>query len=205
MNKPSIELSQVLELSLGSEIGMLRAFPVRIGEGRQAIAAVYSRDFDIDPYYEMFFFPTDTLKLTVFTQDGEVLWTRDFGPSVIPGIWFCPVYPFDLNGDGLHELVRGGDGEVLDRHGRSFGHVGGTVAMASKSMDLPGEQLLCFYPDGMIRVWADANAADSEQALARYSDPFYRSDRRRLQSVSDVRAVGAYFAQSASLRPAPHG
>jgi len=444
MAQPSIELKKVLELSLGSEIGMLRAFPVRIGEGRKAIAAVYSRDFDIDPYYEMFFFPTDTLKLTVFTQEGEILWTRDFGPTVIPGIWFCPVYPFDLdgdgvdeiwyvnnlnpdhqlslqnsclerldgrtgqslgqypwvyqdtqqtlstqfrnfiaggqvrgepvlvtaqgtygnmylqgwnrdmslrwefrvgkddpgargshlcpvvdinqdgvdeifwgercveldtgrelfcadrdtyrghsdiiqpmrdpasgawsfyairegdpaasprvllydaagarrwgevghghmdmgwtarlkddgghvamairigaktcgpdgrfhqdrdeftfdavngepytlpfsvyrtipvdlNGDGFHELVRGvpgGDGEVLDRHGRSFGRVGGTVAMASRFMELPGEQLLCFYPDGTIRVWADANAADSGQALARYRDPFYENSQR---------------------------
>ncbi|MDF2963665.1 MAG: hypothetical protein K0S39_5400 [Paenibacillus sp.] len=439
-----IELKQVLELSVGSRIGMLRAFPVRLGAGKKAIAALYSADFDIDPYYEMFFFPTDTLKLTLFTQEGEILWTRDFGKTVIPGIWFCPVFPFDLdedgtdeiwyvnnlneqhqlslrnsclervngltgetigqypwvyqdtqqtlsnqfrnfiaggkvngepvlvtaqgtygnmylqgwnrdmsprwefkvgndeagargshlcpvvdinqdgideifwgercieldtgkelfcadrdtyrghsdiiqpmrnpntgewsfytiresdpaasprvllynaagerlwgdvdhghmdmgwtarlkddgshvamairigaktcgpdgrfhqdrdefvfdtasgepytlpfsvyqtipvdlNGDGYHELVRGvpgGDGEVFDRSGRSYGHVGGTVAMASRFMDMPGEQLLCFYPDGMIRVWADANAEDSARALERYSDPFYANSQR---------------------------
>lgn len=56
MDRKEIELKQVLELSLGSPIGMLRAFPVRIKEGKKAIAVVYSADFDIDPYAEMFFF-----------------------------------------------------------------------------------------------------------------------------------------------------
>ncbi|WP_240415164.1 hypothetical protein [Paenibacillus periandrae] len=443
-DRKDIELKQVLELSLGSPIGMLRAFPVRIKEGKKAIAVVYSADFDIDPYAEMFFFPTDNLKLVLFTPEGEILGKRDFGSSVIPGIWFCPVFPFDLdgdgtdeiwfvnnlnmqhqlslqsscleridgstgetigqypwvykdtqqpmstqyrnfiaggmvngepvlvtaqgtygnmylqgwnsdmsprwefqvgkddpgargshlcpvvdfnqdgvdeifwgercielntgtelfcadresykghsdivqpvwdaqakawglytiretdpsasprvivydtegrrvwgkvdhghmdmgwtarlkdegghvamairigtktcgpdgrfhqdrdeftfdassgqpyelpfsvyrmvpvdlNGDGYHELVRGipgGDGEVLDRSGRSYGKVGGSVAMASHFLDMPGEQLLCFYPDGMIRIWADANAKDSEQALARYSHPYYISSQR---------------------------
>lgn len=440
----SLQLKEVLTLSLGQPVGMLRAFPVRLGDERRGIAAVYSADFDIDPYSEMFFFPTDTLKLAVFTLEGEVLWRRDFGPGVIPGIWFCPVFPFDLDGDGVdeiwfvnnlnvshplsvqhsrleridsrtgetigqypweyrdpkqwfatlfrnfiaggyvrgepvlvtaqgtyghmylqgwsadmqprweihvdadapgargshlcpvvdlnddgvdellwgercfeldtgrelfcadrdtyrghsdivqpvrdahsgqwtlytiresdpgvsprvalfdaagvrrwgavdaghmdmgwtarlkddgghvamairigaktcgpdgrfhqerdefafdaatgepvtlpfsvyrtipvdldgdgrHELVRGvpgGDGEVLDRSGRSCGFVGGTVAMASRFMDLPGEQLLCFYPDGTLRVWADANACDTAEAEARYRDPFYGSSQR---------------------------
>ncbi|ULL18640.1 hypothetical protein DVH26_31825 [Paenibacillus sp. H1-7] len=439
----TVQLKQVLELSLGSPVGMLRAFPVHL-DGEKAICAVYSADFDIDPYTEMFFFPTDTLKLALFTTDGQIRWRRDLGPGVIPGIWFVPFYPFDLdqdgtddiwfvhnlnekhplsvresvleridgktgqtidqypwvyeeqqqpisqlfrnfiaggyvngrpvlvtaqgtygsmylqgwnadmtlrwkaeiprdvpgargshmcpvidvngdgvdeifwgercieldrgtelfcadrdhyrghsdviqpivhpgsgeisiwtvresdgqvqprvamfdaegnrawgdvdtghmdmgwsarlhddqshivmairigqktcgpdgryhqdmdeftydaltghpvplpysvyrtvpvdmNGDGYHELVRGipgGDGEVFDRLGHSFGHVGGTVAMASKFMNLPGEQILCFYPDGTIRIWADEHAADSDAAKARYVHPFYAASQR---------------------------
>jgi hypothetical protein len=57
-------LDILLEISLGSSIGQLRAMPVRLGEGApKAFLAVYCADFDDDPYIEMFFFPTDTLKI----------------------------------------------------------------------------------------------------------------------------------------------
>jgi hypothetical protein len=89
--------------------------------------------------------------------------------------------PVDLNGDGIHELVRGyfeGNGEVLDRDGRVIGNVGGLSAMASKFTDRPGEQILSYAPDGVVRIWADANAVDSEQALRRYAHPHYRTNQR---------------------------
>jgi hypothetical protein len=94
-------------------------------------------------------------------------------------------YPVDLNGDGYHELVRtfqcGADlveGEVLDRDGRILGSVGSSVAMASKFIDHPGEQLLAFHPDGLIRVWGDRNAQDSAHALERYAHPLYEANQR---------------------------
>jgi hypothetical protein len=93
---------------------------------------------------------------------------------------FCTV-PVDLNGDGTHELVRGiaeGNGSVIDRTGNVIGAVGGHVAMASKFLDRPGEQVLCYYPDGTIRVWADRNAKDAPAARARYSHRFYEANRR---------------------------
>jgi hypothetical protein len=89
--------------------------------------------------------------------------------------------PVDLNGDGSHELVRGRasrNGEILDRHGAVLGGVGAPVAMASKFLDRPGEQLLAYYPDGTVRVWGDRNAEDSPQALARYAHPYYWSSQR---------------------------
>ena len=82
-----------------------------------------------------------------------------------------------MNGDGLHELVRGlpgGDGAILDRTGRILAEPGGMTAMASKFLDLPGEQILVFHEDGRVEVWADRNARDSEQAKARYGQRFYR-------------------------------
>ena len=93
---------------------------------------------------------------------------------------FCTL-PVDLNGDGLHELVRGvaeGNGEVLDHTGRVIGNIGGSVAMASKFMDCPGEQILCYYPDGTIKIWADTNADDGEIAKWRYGHPFYKANQR---------------------------
>lgn len=89
----------LIELSLGSQLGQLRAAPVSLGKGvKKAILATYCADFDVDPYVEMFFFPSDTYKMILFDETGEVIWRRDLGPSVVPGIWFCPVLPFDLDG-----------------------------------------------------------------------------------------------------------
>ncbi len=40
-------------------------------------------------------------------------------------------------------------------------------------MNLPGEQILYYYPDGTIKIWADRNAKDSKIALKRYRSPYY--------------------------------
>jgi hypothetical protein len=89
--------------------------------------------------------------------------------------------PVDVDGDGYHELVRGmpaGDGELMDRHGNSLGNVGGLVAMANKFLDLPGEQMLTFNADGLVQIWADRNAQDSDFAKERYANPFYEACQR---------------------------
>ena len=100
-----LDLAVVLEVPLGQGVQQLRAVPVRLGKGApRAILAVFCQDAEVDPYVEMFFFPKDTLKLVLFSQRGKVLWRRDLGPGVVPGIWFCPVLPFDLDGDGAEEI-----------------------------------------------------------------------------------------------------
>ncbi len=74
-NNPKFDLYVLLELPLGSPIGQLRAVPVSLGKGKpRALLAVYCADAEVDPYVEMFFFPKDTLKLMLFTQEGEFLW-----------------------------------------------------------------------------------------------------------------------------------
>ncbi|MFC1526980.1 hypothetical protein ACFL6X_09260, partial [Candidatus Latescibacterota bacterium] len=74
-NERPIDLQVHTELSVGSPIGQLRAVPVQLGpEEPPAFLATYGADFDVDPYVEMFFYPTDTLKMVLFTADGEVLW-----------------------------------------------------------------------------------------------------------------------------------
>ncbi|MBO3803148.1 MAG: hypothetical protein JTT11_04645 [Candidatus Brockarchaeota archaeon] len=106
----------------------------------------------------------------------EMAWEAlDGKPVKLPFSTYQTI-PVDLDGDGMHELVRGipgGSGEVLDGAGSVLGSVGGTVAMARKFMDLPGEQLLAYYPDGKVRVWADAEAEDNGLALSRYAHPLY--------------------------------
>lgn len=101
----AIALRVAAEVELGQPIGQCRAVPVNLGADRPpAILAAYGADFDVDPYVEMFFFPRDTLKLVVFTVEGEVLWRRELGRGVVPGMWFCPLFPFDLDGDGVDEI-----------------------------------------------------------------------------------------------------
>jgi hypothetical protein len=100
-----VQLDVLLELDLGARIGQLRAMPVSLGDDQpDAILLVHGADFDIDPYVEMFFFPEDTLKMVLVTQQGEILWRRDLGRGVVPGIWFCPVHACDLDGDGVDEI-----------------------------------------------------------------------------------------------------
>ncbi|MFE5324360.1 hypothetical protein ACFQ88_37485 [Paenibacillus sp. NPDC056579] len=99
-----IRLETVLELPLGQKLGQLRCCPVQLGSRNRAFLATYGADFDVDPSVNMFYYPSDTLKMMLFTDQGEVLWKRDLGRAVVPGIWFCPVYPFDLDGDGIDEL-----------------------------------------------------------------------------------------------------
>jgi hypothetical protein len=100
-----IDLQVYRELDLGQRIGQLRAVPVAFGPGRgSGILLIYAEDAEIDPYARMFFFPTSTCKLRLLDERGETLWLRDLGPGIVPGIWFLPVFPFDLDGDGTDEI-----------------------------------------------------------------------------------------------------
>jgi hypothetical protein len=102
---PPIQLERLLGIDLHTPIGQFRAAPVALGNGApRAFLGAYCADFDDDPYVEMFFFPADTLKLALCTASGETLWQRDLGRSVVPGVWFCPLLPFDLDGDGIDEI-----------------------------------------------------------------------------------------------------
>jgi len=100
-----IDLKPIFELDLGQKIGQLRAQPINLGPGAApAFFAAYCADFDVDPYVEMFFFPSDTLKLAVIDAAGKVLWKKDLGRGVVPGMWFCPFFAMDFDGDGVDEI-----------------------------------------------------------------------------------------------------
>ena len=93
------------EISLKQEIGQLRAVPVTLGHGQpKAVLLIYAGDAEIDPYVRMFFFPKSTNKLMLVSECGDVLWQRDMGSGTVPGIWFFPVFPMDMDGDGIDEI-----------------------------------------------------------------------------------------------------
>ena len=101
--------------------------------------------------------------------------------------------PVDLNGDGIHELVRredDGTSTVIDRLGRILAKFDGRVVVLSKIIDHPGEQLLCYSPDGTLRILADVNAKDSPEALQRYNHPFYKKSQALTASGSNRNLLG---------------
>lgn len=99
-----MDMQKTVEVKLSDKIGQLRAIPVQLSKTEKGILCIWSREFDVDPYYNMFYFPEDTIKLTMLSESGSVLWQRDLGRSVVPGVWFMPVISFDLDGDGIDEI-----------------------------------------------------------------------------------------------------
>ncbi len=103
--RTTVDLQSVITVDLNQPLGQLRAVPVSRGEeASPAILVIYGQDAEIDPYIGMFFFPESTLRMTLFDDRGNTQWARDLGPGVVPGIWFCPVFTFDLNHDGVDEI-----------------------------------------------------------------------------------------------------
>lgn len=81
----------------------VRSATVKLSNEKYGFLIVYSAD-NIDPGEEYYHHPTDTLKISMYSSDGELMWTKDLGTGVIPGIWFCPVLPLDLDQDGVDEI-----------------------------------------------------------------------------------------------------
>jgi hypothetical protein len=93
------------EFNVGTTLGQLRAVPVQCGKNTQPnVLLVYSEDKEIDPFRKMFFFPTNSMKFAMYTADGELVWKKSLNKGNIPGVWFLPVFPFDLDQDGKEEI-----------------------------------------------------------------------------------------------------
>lgn len=101
----NIDLQVMMEMNVGQPIEYFRTTPIELGTGMpRAFLSFYSANYDIDASYQMFCYPKDTLKMIVYTENGDVLWKRDLGPGVVPGHPFCNFFAFDLDGDGVDEI-----------------------------------------------------------------------------------------------------
>ena len=93
------------EYDFGEKLSQVRSVPVSLGKDKEpAELFLHSTYPNIDPWCESFTFPTDTLKLSLYAKDGTLLWKRDLGPGVVPGVWFSPLISFDLDQDGIDEI-----------------------------------------------------------------------------------------------------
>ena len=106
MSARPLSLKVVRTFSLGMPVAACKVVPVMLGAGGriEGIAVWHTTNVGSNPWGEMFSFPTDTLKLSVFDLKGQRLWQRDLGEGVVPYTNFCPLMSLDLDGDGADEL-----------------------------------------------------------------------------------------------------
>jgi hypothetical protein len=85
--------------------------------------------------------------------------------------------PFDFNGDGIHEIVVGN--EIVDFTGKIWGNIGedaNIINLHKTNNKLQGEQILAWYPDGTVKLWADKNANESEKMREIYKSKYYQQN-----------------------------
>lgn len=105
MSEKRVRLATAFERALSTPVKQCRAVTVQIAPtGEEALLVAYSGAPNVDPWFKYMFLPTDTLKLAMIAVTGELLWQRDLGRGIVPGIWFFPFFPFDLDGDGVDEI-----------------------------------------------------------------------------------------------------
>ncbi len=98
-------IRSLYSFDIGDEFSQMRSVPVVMGSGNEdAVLFIHSRNPNIDPWHEAFNYARDTLKLSLFSLSGQLLWRRDLDWGVVPGIWYSPVISFDLDGDGVDEI-----------------------------------------------------------------------------------------------------
>ena len=129
-----------------------------------------------------------------FSRSGveEFAWDVITGEEIDLPFSVYQSLPVDIDGDAVHELARSGNGgcEIIDRSGKVITKITGGAIIAGKLFGLPGEQIVCKGPGGIVQVWADLNAKDKEEAKFRYSHPFYRANRKLTATGSNRNNLG---------------
>lgn len=97
-------MKPLVSFESGETAKQCRIVPLKRNGKIDGIIMAHSNCASIDPQARHIRWPDDTLKIDAYTLDGERLWRKDLGPGIVPGLWFCPVFPFDLDGDGDDEI-----------------------------------------------------------------------------------------------------
>lgn len=98
----SIDPYVALQFNVGTVLGQMRSAPVKIGDQR-FLLLIFSEEKNVDPFEGSFFFPKNTIKLALYDFKGKEKWRKEL-PNVVPGTWFLPVLPFDMDKDGIDEI-----------------------------------------------------------------------------------------------------
>lgn len=86
--------------------------------------------------------------------------------------------PIDLNGDGYHEFLFWQEGHMNARVHNADGKLvcctGGEIICIGKWYGFAGEQFLAYYTEeGVVRLWGDADAADTPIFKERRSNEYF--------------------------------
>ncbi len=121
----------------------------------------------------------DRQKAITYNDDQYECWVYDAFTGKEVSVPFNPMgSPLDFNGDGIHEILV--DGEITDGAGKKWGSIGekATVITTNKITGLPGEQILAFYPDGTVKLWADRNGADTPDTEKAFGSRYYQRNNQ---------------------------
>jgi len=122
---------------------------------------------------------TKTKTERLFTGVTEYCFEAMTGKPVVLPYKVFDTAPVDVNGDTLSEIIQdiNGEARLIDRRGNLIAELGGRVAMNTHILDMPGEQIITFNPNGHVKIWADLNAKDTPEAAARYQNHTYRMNQ----------------------------
>jgi len=99
-----MKIETLAEFQLKMPTGYLFSAHVQMKD-RKTILFLYSSKGGVDPGEECFR-PSDIgrMHLALYETDGRLLWDKELPEGVLSGIWWVPVVPFDMNGDGEDEI-----------------------------------------------------------------------------------------------------
>lgn len=136
MADKQVALRPLVDIDVGHPVKEFRCVPVQLSSnpGDRLLLVHSAKRFD--PAMDLYDGETDSVKLTLVTGDGNVEWRIDLGPGVLPGVWFCPVFPFDLDGDSTDEIW------FVDT-----GHEAWHLDASDPEFPMTGEQLVRLDPE----------------------------------------------------------
>ncbi len=93
------------EFDLGLPLNQVRSVQLKIAKNEpEYILFGYSDSHNMDPWEEYIRPQTGNMHMALYGEKGQRLWHREWGPGVMPGVWFCPFIAFDLDQDGMEEI-----------------------------------------------------------------------------------------------------
>lgn len=99
-----MELKVTHTFDIGRKVGYSHSANVRL-RGRDGMMFLNTPGIGVDPGEELFRIKgIENTFITMFDMEGNKLWDKELPDGVLPGIWFCPAVPFDMDGDGVDEI-----------------------------------------------------------------------------------------------------
>lgn len=129
-----------------------------------------------------------------YTGITEFVYEALTGKPIKMGFSLFDTAPIDIDGDGREEILRGvaaGDTVLLDQKGKELYHFGGKVAMNAKILDAPGEQVMVYDQNGIVRLYRDAEAVDSDELRRRIAEPVYQRNLYARNIENNICMLGA--------------
>lgn len=98
-----MKIRKLMEYNLGAKPKQVRACEVDLGY-EKGMLFVWSEHQSCDPWDANYTSPQYPLHFSMYGAQGQLLWKKDLGMGVPPGVWFCPFIAHDMDGDGVDEI-----------------------------------------------------------------------------------------------------